>query len=114
MFKHLTNTTTMKTLLLATTFFVSGQFLYAQESTKTLENGVIVHSSQGMEGPATTVPATSNQQRSISDWNLAECLDALAIIDLKCHQITPEECLVYAPYIQEINQRIQTLNQQAN
>jgi hypothetical protein len=94
-------------LMLFGTYAIS----YSQEQTSTLENGVVVHHAVGMEGPVQPSPTTNAQARTINDWNLAECLETLEIINLKCQQIPVEECNSYAPLIQSIQQRIAVLNQ---
>ena len=86
-------------------------YSYGQEQTTTLENGVVVHQSIGMEGSVQSQVIANPTTRTVNDWNLAECLETLEIINEKCQQISLEECNAYAPLIQSIQQRISVLNQ---
>jgi hypothetical protein len=84
---------------------------YSQEQTITLENGVVVHQAVGMEGNVQNQTFPTTPARSVNEWNLAECLETLTIIDEKCQQISVEECNAYGPLILSIQQRIEVLNQ---
>lgn len=55
---------------------------HSQTNSTQLPNGVVVHESVGVEG---VVVKSENQvtTRSVDDWNLAECIDAMRFIDLK-------------------------------
>ena len=101
----------MKLPLLAILLFGTSAYTYGQEQTTVLENGVIVHQSVGMEGSVQSQENTTSPTRTVNDWNLAECLETLEIINLKCQQIPIEECNSYAPLIQSIQERIAILNQ---
>lgn len=101
----------MKLPLSVLLLFGACTFSYGQEQTTTLENGVVVHQSIGMEGSVQNQIITTSQGRTVNDWNLAECLETLAIINLKCQQIPVEECNNYAVLIQSIQNRITALNQ---
>jgi hypothetical protein len=77
---------------------------------QTLENGVVVHPAVGIEG--IPVPQTNSLsiQRSISDWNLAECMNALQDIDLKCQELGSAACAeVYGEQRSQIELRIHSL-----
>lgn len=58
--------------------------------SKTLENGVTVFEATGNETLLNTTPQPIN--RTVNDWNLAECIEALRSIDEKCSMISQEEC----------------------
>lgn len=56
---------------------------HAQSNATQLPNGVVVHQAQGVEN--TTVPVKNEpvKIRTIQDWNLSECMDALAHTEMK-------------------------------
>lgn len=81
----------------------------AHSQTKTLENGVVVHEAIGNESSISTSIETSSNQRSIQEWNLAECIEALRFIEEKCLVIPIEECLAYNQLRTEIQLRITEL-----
>jgi hypothetical protein len=81
---------------------------------QTLENGVIVHPAVGMENQENSQINLSNQQRTISEWNLSECNEALQMIQLKCQEISLEECNnSYSAVTIQIQARIESLTSQS-
>jgi hypothetical protein len=85
----------------------------ANEQVTQLPNGVIVHPCIGNEG---YVPTSSNvsstvEIRTVTDWSLAECIDALRVIDEKCLMLSVQECSTYDSLKNSIQQRIHELNQ---
>lgn len=57
----------------------------------TQSNGVIIHESAGNEGFVQPVAAVSPVVRTISDWTLPECMEALRIVDEKMAHLTESE-----------------------
>jgi len=58
---------------------------FAQQFT-TAENGVRVYPATGVGGQPVLLPAatvTENPVRSVTDWTLPECLEAITEIDIK-------------------------------
>ncbi len=81
-------------------------------------NGVVVHEAAGVEG---FTPTTVQQQPSgkpVSEWNLAECIDAARIITRKLEKATAEaneqEAQRYQTALAEIEARKQQLIQSGN
>lgn len=88
----------MKNTCLFGVFVFMASSYYAQNGSETRQlttqsNGVIVHESAGNEGFISTgVQSATRSVRSIDDWTLAECIDALRVIDEKiAHQGTSEQ-----------------------
>lgn len=52
------------------------------KQVSTSQNGVVVHESAGVEG-FYTPPGPQVTVRTIDDWSLAECIDALKAVDDK-------------------------------
>ena len=69
------------------------QSIYAQnepqKTVRQLENGVIIVQSAGVPSQNQAV-FTPNPDRSIDNWNLSECEDALRHIKLKLEETSPE------------------------
>jgi hypothetical protein len=97
----------LKILLITGTLILIDHSVLAQ--TKTLENGVVVHEAIGNESSISTSIETPSNQRSIQEWNLAECIEALRLIEEKCQMISNEECLAYNQLRSEIQLRITEL-----
>jgi hypothetical protein len=56
---------------------------HAQSNTTQLPNGVIVHQAEGVEGAVKPVRNEPAKARTIQDWNLPECTDALRYLEMK-------------------------------
>lgn len=56
---------------------------HSQSSTTQLPNGVIVHQAQGVERVNEPVKNEAVKVRTIADWTLSECMDALAHTEMK-------------------------------
>ncbi|MCC6700728.1 MAG: hypothetical protein IT221_04345 [Fluviicola sp.] len=93
----------LRILLITSTLFYFDNSILAQ--TKTLENGVVVYEAIGNESSISTSIETPTNQRSIQEWNLAECIEALRLIEEKCQMISTEECLAYNQLRSEIQLR---------
>jgi hypothetical protein len=104
----------MKVLLLSLTTGIS-MFGYSQTSNSTISvqsNGVIVHQAAGVE--SVSAPSVSTvQHRGVIDWNWAECIDALRLIDMKCTQLSAEECNRYADQRKAIELRMTELKKES-
>lgn len=82
---------------------------HSQSNTTQLPNGVIVHQAQGVEGvvePAKTEPANV---RTIQDWNLPECIEALAHTELKLAEASESDRERYLIVKAQITQRMNEL-----
>ncbi len=75
------------TLLLGCVFYYTN--LFCQSETKS-NSEVIIIQAQGVPNPTYTKIVT-NPNRTISDWNLAECYDALRMIEEKINHISKED-----------------------
>lgn len=56
---------------------------YSQSNTAQLPNGVIIHQAHGVEGVVEPVKNEPVKIRTVQDWNLSECMDALAHTEMK-------------------------------
>lgn len=105
----------MKVLLLSLATGIS-MFGYSQTSNSAISisvqsNGVIVHQAAGVE--SVSAPSVSTvQHRGVIDWNWAECIDALRLIDMKCTQLSAEECNRYADQRKAIELRMTELKKE--
>lgn len=83
--------------------------LFALKAQTTQSNGVVVNEAIGVEGKV--LPLTNNQsiKRSINDWNLAECIDALHFLELKINEVSAEESNAYVDQVELIRARIKQL-----
>jgi hypothetical protein len=109
----------MKLLLLTTGVLLCPGFTaFAQikEITTTQPNGVVVHNATGV---ASTTPITEDvtrQPRTLADWNLAECIDAIPRIEDKIYLLGDSEQELkrkedYRIFIDAIHARIKVLTQ---
>lgn len=87
----------MKNTCIFSVFVFVASSYYAQNGSETRQvttqsNGVIVHESAGNEGFVPVLTTSAVQQvRSIDEWTLAECIDALRVIDEKIEQTGTSE-----------------------
>ena len=76
-----------KTILLCITVLpVIG---HAQSNTTQLPNGVVVHQAQGVESTTYPVNNQSVKVRTVQDWTLSECIDALPFLEIKLNEASP-------------------------
>lgn len=61
---------------------------HSQSNTTQLPNGVIVHQAQGVEGVVEQTKAEPSKVRTMQDWSLAECIDALSFLEMKLNEAT--------------------------
>ncbi len=82
----------------------------AQNASQTTQpNGVVVHESIGVEGKVEqTTPVTI--VRTIDDWSLAECIDAMTFVDIKLIEASDEDKPRYLEQKAVIQKRIDSLN----
>lgn len=59
---------------------------HSQSNTTQLPNGVIVHQAQGVEGIVEQTKTEPVKVRTMQDWNLPECIDALAHVEMKLNE----------------------------
>jgi len=95
-------------------FAVLPGIFYAQQEQRqvsTQPNGVIVHESSGNEGFIQPSPQGQEAKaRTISDWTLAECIDATRVIDEKLLYLTDsaedrQQKAAYLAYRQQLTER---------
>lgn len=93
-----------------------GLFVYAlhtsghsQSNTTQLPNGVIVHQAQGVEGIVEPVKNEPVKPRTIQDWSLAECIDALAFVTIKLNESPDADRARYLDTKAQIEQRMNEL-----
>lgn len=81
------------------------------QSTTTQSNGVVVHQAQGVETPKVN-PSTGSTPRSIEQWSLAECIDALSFLEMKLEEAyTAEDKEKYTVQRDQLLLRINELKQ---
>lgn len=79
------------TTLIVLSYFLSNAFSSSAQTTQSTSSpGVIMLQAKGVENPP--LPAVkSNPVRTVSDWNLAECDQALQHIDEKVRDLSTDE-----------------------
>lgn len=60
-----------------------------------LPNGVVVHQAQGVEGVVETEKNDTLNIRTMQDWNLAECMDALPHLEMKLNEAAGSDRTYY-------------------
>lgn len=84
----------MKSTTLLVICMLGMQAAYGQiqsgQTSKTLENGVVIVESKGVEAPQKTA-FQPNPVRTVNDWSLPECEDALRNIQLKLDALHVED-----------------------
>jgi hypothetical protein len=63
----------------------------AQSNTTQLPNGVVVHQAQGVESITAPVKNQPVKIRSVEDWTLSECMDALPFLEIKLNEALPTD-----------------------
>lgn len=63
----------------------------AQSNTTQLPNGVVVHQAQGVESAADPIVNQPVKTRTIQDWTLPECIDALPFLEIKLNEALPTD-----------------------
>jgi hypothetical protein len=86
----------MKNTCIFSVFVFVASSYYAQNGSETRQvttqsNGVIVHVSAGNEGFVPAAASSAQPVRSIDEWTLPECIDALRVIDEKIEQTGTSE-----------------------
>lgn len=82
---------------------------HSQTNTTQLPNGVVVHQAQGVEGAQKPKVIEQVPVRTIQDWTLPECIDALAYVEMKLNEAAPSEQAYYLDEKTKITQRITQL-----
>ncbi|MNK05552.1 hypothetical protein D3C87_234350 [compost metagenome] len=82
---------------------------HAQSNTTQLPNGVIVHQAQGVEGAVEPKKTEPVKVRTIQDWSLAECIDALPLLMMKMNESSEKDRERYLETKVQIEQRINEL-----
>lgn len=79
------------TTLIVLSYFLSNAFFSSAQTTQSSSSpGVIMLQAKGVENP-TLQTEKSNPVRTISNWNLAECDQALQHIDEKVRDLSTDE-----------------------
>ena len=63
---------------------------HSQSNTTQLPNGVIVHQAQGVEGLVEPEKVEPVQVRTLQDWTLPQCIDALSFVMMKLDEASSE------------------------
>ncbi|MNE38833.1 hypothetical protein D3C87_02940 [compost metagenome] len=82
---------------------------HSQSNTTQLPNGVIVHQAQGVEKTPESKTIEPVRVRTIQDWNLPECIEALSHVSIKLNEAAPSEREYYLNEQARITQRINEL-----
>lgn len=83
---------------------------HSQSNTTQLPNGVIVHQAQGVEGAQDSKKIEPARIRTIQDWTLPQCIDALSFVMIKLNEASSESDRErYLNEKAQINQRINEL-----
>lgn len=93
--------------LLLTNVFAFASFVAFSQSTQS--NGVVVHEASGVEVKMEPTTIITPVVRTINDWTLPECIDALNFLELKKAEVGPDEQVTYQVQQQLINDRIRVL-----
>lgn len=75
-------------------FFSNGATAQSHTQPKTMENGVILHESQGVE-MYNKVDAQENPKRTIDQWSLEECVMFRDIVESKLSAESSQERIHY-------------------
>lgn len=100
-------------------FLLFSVFLYSQENEQvkflyTAPNGVRVYESTGVQSEKKVLKTTEVKTRTVSEWSLDDCNNALYYIDLKINEVkdNPEatdQLKAYQEKVTEILKRKQEL-----
>lgn len=91
---------------------LTGAFAFATLITfsQTVQsNGVVVHEALGIEGKVEVAPPSVTVVRTINDWSLAECIDAVQVLEMKKAEAPVEQRVIYDNQLSLINERIHAL-----
>lgn len=100
----------MRRLIFIGLFVCASQTLcHSQSNTTQLTNGVVVHQAQGVEGTPEAKPVEQVRVRTIQDWNLPECIEALTYVEMKLNEAAPSQREYYLNEKARITQRINEL-----
>ncbi|TSJ45611.1 hypothetical protein [Fluviicola chungangensis] len=83
-------------------------FGHSQTNTTQLPNGVVVHQAQGVEGTPQATKQEPMHVRTLQDWTLPECIDALAHTEMKLNEASEQE---RARYLSEKGRIVQRINE---
>ncbi len=95
-----------KIVILGLCICASSIYGHSQSTTNQLPNGVVVHSAQGVEGTVSTGSTEHVKVRTIQDWTLAECIDALPFVMMKLNEASESDRERYLIEKTKIDQRI--------
>lgn len=98
-----------KTLLFGFGMLVISTTAFSQSTSQTTQsNGVVVHEAIGVEGKVEqTTPQTI--ARTMDDWSSAECIDAMAFLNLKLAEAADLEKPRYLEQKALLQERIDSL-----
>lgn len=82
---------------------------HSQKNTTQLPNGVVVHQAQGVEETPELKKEEPVRVRTLLDWTLPECIDALAHTEMKLSEATEQDRERYLVEKARLVQRIQEL-----
>jgi hypothetical protein len=98
-----------KLILLGLYVCASHTLCHSQSNTTQLPNGVIVHQAQGVEKIPELQQNEPVRVRTVLDWSLPECIDALAHTELKLAGATEADRERYLAEKTRIIERINEL-----
>ncbi len=100
----------MRRLIFIGLFVCASQTLgHSQTNTTQLPNGVVVHQAQGVEGVQKPKVIEQTPVRTMQDWTLPECIDALTHLEMKLNEAAPSEKTYYLEEKVKLTQRINEL-----
>ncbi|WP_300665901.1 hypothetical protein [Fluviicola sp.] len=82
---------------------------HSQTNTTQLPNGVVVHQAQGVEGAQKPKVIEQVPVRTMQDWTLPECIDALTYVEMKLNEAASSQREYYLNEKTRITQRINEL-----
>jgi len=82
---------------------------HSQINTTQLSNGVVVHQAQGVEGTTESKKQQPLRVRTLQDWTLPECIDALVHTEMKLNEASEQDRERYLTEKARIVQRINEL-----
>ncbi|MDF3028689.1 MAG: hypothetical protein K0S23_2996 [Fluviicola sp.] len=96
-----------KEILLGLYVCASHTLGHSQSNTTQLPNGVIVHQAKGVE--STPEKIEQIHIRTLEDWNLPECIEALSQVSIKLNEASESDREYYLSEKNKITKRINEL-----
>lgn len=87
----------------------SHTLVHSQSNTTQLPNGVIVHQAKGVENTPESKQIEAVHLRTIEDWNLPECMEALSEVSIKLNEASESDREYYLSEKNKLTKRINEL-----